>query len=153
GLAKAALALYHRSIPPHGGITEPLDCLAAKSARIYSTDHARPWLSFGRPRRAAVSAFGFGGANTHVVLEEAPPLSAAPLGADRWPCELFLFGGSDRPALLDRLRHVRSALESGAQLKLRELALSLAQEFEQSRPAASVAVVAGDTGKLLDVLA
>ena len=35
---------------------------------------ARPWFSqTGGPRRAAVSAFGFGGSNFHCVLEEAEP--------------------------------------------------------------------------------
>src|SRR5262249_33274562 len=33
---------------------------------------ATPWASEGKIRRAAVSSFGFGGTNFHLILEEAP---------------------------------------------------------------------------------
>src|SRR5262249_58011297 len=55
-----------------GGRLEPL---ARGDSPFYLNTEARPWLTAvgAGPRRAAVSAFGFGGSNFHCVLEEAEP--------------------------------------------------------------------------------
>jgi acyl transferase domain-containing protein/NADP-dependent 3-hydroxy acid dehydrogenase YdfG len=71
GLIKAALALYHKVLPPTIKVTQPLDVLAPGSTPFYVNTECRPWLPRdAHPRRAGVSAFGFGGSNFHVVLEE-----------------------------------------------------------------------------------
>ncbi|WEO98744.1 type I polyketide synthase [Streptomyces sp. FXJ1.172] len=72
GLVKAALALHHRTLLPTLHCEDPHPALAA--TRFRPLDRARPWESEARQvvRRAAVNAFGFGGINAHVVLEEAP---------------------------------------------------------------------------------
>ncbi|MGW9283881.1 beta-ketoacyl synthase N-terminal-like domain-containing protein, partial [Streptomyces diastaticus] len=78
GLVKAVLALEHRQIPPslHFDRPNPLIDFASGPFRVPTT--LEEWPSTGRPRRAAVSAFGVGGTNAHVILEEAPPVPAAP---------------------------------------------------------------------------
>ena len=77
GLIKSALALHHKVIPPTIKITTPQSEVTAGSTPFYLTSEKRPWLSFdGMPRRAAVSAFGFGGSNFHTVLEEYRPAKA-----------------------------------------------------------------------------
>lgn len=70
GLIKAVLALGHGTVPPHAnlGTVNPLIHLAGTPFGI--PVEPRAWQT--RPRRAAVSAFGFGGSNAHVVVEEAP---------------------------------------------------------------------------------
>ena len=71
GLIKTALALYHKVLPPTLKAATPDPDLAIESSPFYLNTTARPWLSEnGTPRRAGVSAFGFGGSNFHVVLEE-----------------------------------------------------------------------------------
>ena len=71
GLIKAALALHHRVLPPHGGVDKPNPILTAPTSPLYLLDQPMPWLEPGDvPRRAAISAFGFGGTNFHVVMEE-----------------------------------------------------------------------------------
>ncbi len=72
GIIKAALSLYYKLIPPTL-ISEPaLAGLRDKNSRFYLNDKARPWISDNKyPRRAGVSAFGFGGSDFHCVLEEA----------------------------------------------------------------------------------
>ena len=79
GVIKAALALKHKVLPPTLKVTEPLDALKNGSSPFYINTTKRPWLSSeDHPRRAAVSAFGFGGTNFHCVLEEADAAKAAP---------------------------------------------------------------------------
>ncbi len=74
GLIKAALALHHKVLPPTIKVTKPLEPLEPGQSPFYVNTEARPWLPRpGHPRRAAVSAFGFGGSNYHCVLEEADP--------------------------------------------------------------------------------
>lgn len=68
GLTKALLALRHETLPPTAGFETPLPGLEASPLRALST--AQPWPDPDRPRRAAVSAFGFGGINAHVLIEE-----------------------------------------------------------------------------------
>ncbi|MEJ8645491.1 acyltransferase domain-containing protein [Streptomyces sp. MS1.HAVA.3] len=61
--------------PPHdraAAADHPHPDLRISAAGLRFADTARPWPSEGAPRRAAVSSFGFGGTNVHVVLEEQP---------------------------------------------------------------------------------
>nr|WP_037679299.1 type I polyketide synthase [Streptomyces griseus] len=76
GLVKAALALHHGTLLPTLHCDTPHPALAA--TRFRPLEKATPWETApGHPvRRAAVNAFGFGGINAHVVLEEAPAAAA-----------------------------------------------------------------------------
>ncbi|WP_280716856.1 type I polyketide synthase [Kitasatospora sp. MAP5-34] len=76
GLIKAALAVHHGVLLPTLHCDDPHPALAA--TRFRTIGAAQPWETSpdGPPRRAAVNAFGFGGINAHVVLEQAP--SAVP---------------------------------------------------------------------------
>ena len=67
GLAKAALALHHRVLPPTLHADEPHPLVDDTRFRLLT--EAETWASEG-PRRAGVNAFGFGGVNAHLVLEE-----------------------------------------------------------------------------------
>ncbi|GGZ16186.1 polyketide synthase [Streptomyces inusitatus] len=81
-LIKAVMAAKHGVIPPQINFEKPNPGLGLAESPFYITGEARPWgLPEGMPRRAGVSAFGFGGTNAHVVVEEPPaPLDGA---ADR----------------------------------------------------------------------
>ena len=74
GLIKAALALHHRVLPPTLGVddAQPEGAASASSPFYVNTRDAAvdPRGAATHPRRAGVSAFGFGGTNFHVVLEE-----------------------------------------------------------------------------------
>ncbi|WZP00444.1 SDR family oxidoreductase [Isosphaeraceae bacterium EP7] len=74
GIIKAALALHHKVLPPTAKVTRPLADALPGASPFYVNTEARPWMPReGHPRRAAVSAFGFGGSNFHCVMEEADP--------------------------------------------------------------------------------
>ncbi|MFI6079301.1 SDR family NAD(P)-dependent oxidoreductase [Actinoplanes sp. NPDC051343] len=73
GLIRAVLALQHRTIPPMAGFRKPNPELKLAEAGFEVPIEATQWPVGQRPRRAGISAFGVGGTNVHVVLEEAPP--------------------------------------------------------------------------------
>ncbi len=74
GLIKAALALYHKTLPATIKVRNPLKGLTLSTSPFYLNTQSRPWLPRGNhPRRAGVSALGFGGSNFHCLLEEYQP--------------------------------------------------------------------------------
>ena len=79
GLAKLALALYHRTIPPSLHFRMPNPHIAFDELGLRVPTEAMPW----EPSPGAstlyggVNSFGFGGTNAHAVLASAPAQVAA----------------------------------------------------------------------------
>jgi len=113
GLIKTALSLYHRTLPPSINCRQPNTALMHEDSRFYVNTETRPWVHGHRdhPRRAGVNAFGFGGVNCHIVLEEyVPPRATESTGitidtkaneiiARTWPSEVFVLESDTREAL------------------------------------------------------
>ncbi|MBW0118904.1 type I polyketide synthase, partial [Pseudonocardia abyssalis] len=78
GLAKILLALEHDTIPPTLHITRPNHHIRFEETPFYPATEPVAWPRADGPRRAALSAFGMGGVNAHVIVEEPP----APDGRD-----------------------------------------------------------------------
>ncbi|NEQ99447.1 MAG: type I polyketide synthase, partial [Cyanothece sp. SIO2G6] len=72
GLIKTVLCLEHKCIPPIVNFETPSPKIDFDNSPFYVNTQLSEWQANGTPRRAAVSSFGFGGTNAHVVLEEAP---------------------------------------------------------------------------------
>jgi len=155
GLVKAVLAMHHRVLPPHRNVSTPNRVLADAGSPLYLVDEATPWVAPGDvPRRAACSAFGFGGTNFHVVMEEyageyrdwlRPPAS------DAWAAELLVWSDADRGALLGRVEALQESVAALDTLALRDLAASLAARW---RPRGEVlAIVARNIDDLRTKLA
>jgi acyl transferase domain-containing protein len=72
GLIKVALALRHRTIPPNLNYAEPNPHIPFDTLPLHVAQTLTPWPENGGRAVAGVSSFGFGGANAHVVLTEAP---------------------------------------------------------------------------------
>ena len=158
GLIKIALSLHHRVLPAHVGVDDPIDTVADPSSPVYLLDEPKPWLTKpGEKRRAGVSAFGFGGTNFHAVLEGYDgelDTQAAPVGAEDWTQELFVFRAADAAALAETLGRMVTALRQGTNLPLRHLAYSLAVDADAQlaktgkTPAACATVVASSYDEL-----
>lgn len=100
GLIKVALSLKSKTLPPTIKVKKPLPALTESGTPFHLSSRCRPWFSPG-PRRAGVSAFGFGGSNFHCVLEEA---EAGKLEADPpLDLEILAFSGADQKAVAERL--------------------------------------------------
>lgn len=74
GLLKTVLSLYDHLLPPSVNYTRPNAQIDFSHLPLYVNTQVRPWeVRPGEIRRAGVSAFGFGGTNFHVVVEEYLP--------------------------------------------------------------------------------
>jgi len=71
GFIKAVLSLYHKQIPASLHFDSPNPNIPLADSPFYVNTRLREWeAKENTPRRAAVSSFGMGGTNAHVVLEE-----------------------------------------------------------------------------------
>ena len=134
GLMKVTLALYHKILPPTLHVERPNAKLLEAGCPFFVNTDPLLWIPANpTPRRAGVSAFGFGGTNFHAVLEEYQGDFSEP--ADRatteeWPAELFVWDNPTPSAL---------AGLSAATGTLRELAT---RNLSSQAAAARLAIVA-----------
>ncbi|MGW3119882.1 SDR family NAD(P)-dependent oxidoreductase [Streptomyces sp. NPDC001107] len=113
-LIKLSLALHQKVLPPTINVETPSEAVDPTSTPFYVNTEARPWVldpERGK-RRAAVSSFGFGGTNFHMVLEEHEgPAEAKSLGPTvRWG----LWHAAGPEALALRIENGAAPDESGA---------------------------------------
>jgi acyl transferase domain-containing protein/NAD(P)-dependent dehydrogenase (short-subunit alcohol dehydrogenase family) len=132
GFIKAALALHHKILPPTINVTKPNPKLGMEDSPFYINTTARPWaLSNGTPRRASVSAFGFGGSNFHFVLEEAPQAEEKEYRIHRMPRSVVLHASSGKE-LQAACKNALTNLEAPEDLDA--LAAACAGEIPSSHP-------------------
>ncbi|HSS51725.1 MAG TPA: amino acid adenylation domain-containing protein, partial [Thermoanaerobaculia bacterium] len=96
GLIKVVRALEDGVLPPSLHFERPNPGIDFAASPFYVNTELRSWPANGVPRRAGVSAFGLGGTNAHVVLEQAP--APAPSGPSR-PWQLVVLSAADGQAL------------------------------------------------------
>ncbi|MCP4438728.1 MAG: acyltransferase domain-containing protein [Aureispira sp.] len=73
GMIKAVMALHHKVLPPTINVDQPNSKFELDKSALYINTECRPWISKDYPRRASCSAFGFGGINVHITMEEYLP--------------------------------------------------------------------------------
>ena len=74
GIIKSVMALHHRTIPPSAGFETPNPTVDWQNIPFFVPTNALEWPEpQAHPRRAGVSAFGFGGTNFHIALEGYVP--------------------------------------------------------------------------------
>jgi len=88
GLIKTVLALKHKWLPPSLHYESANPQISFAGSPFYVNTKLAPWETNGCPRRAGVSAFGVGGTNAHVILEE--PAADGPADGAHAPYLLVL---------------------------------------------------------------
>ena len=119
GLIKTALSLERRLIPPilHFQSANPKIDLA--DSPFYVAAKWQEWPAGEEPRRAGVSAFGVGGTNAHIVVEEAPSLTSEP--APPGP-QLLLLSARSASALERAAENLAAHLSQHPDLALADVA-------------------------------
>jgi len=113
GLMKVLLAFQNKTLPPTANFSKPGPKIKLADSPFRVNSEAADWAQRdGRtPRRAAVSAFGFGGINAHVLVEEysgsyTPALRQAPPAP---PAPVAIIGMEARFGALGGLRQFQEA--------------------------------------------
>ncbi|MBN2002556.1 MAG: acyltransferase domain-containing protein [Anaerolineae bacterium] len=153
GLIKAALALHHKVLPPTINVTQPNPQLDLESSPFYLNTESRPWIrANGTPRRAGVSAFGFGGTNFHVVLEEHTPDHAGAYRLHRVAQPVLLC--ADTPAqLLSLCEATLAALTGDAKAEAAHADLTARSRSPRiAEGAARLGFVAGSLAETVELL-
>jgi acyl transferase domain-containing protein/acyl-CoA synthetase (AMP-forming)/AMP-acid ligase II len=109
-LLKVVLALRNRELPPQIHFHNLNPKIATLSGFPKLLQEVQPWLSDGAPLRAGVSAFGFGGTNVHLIVEEAPNRATASEDHEDGPL-LLAFSAHSRAALHESAVRYRQVLE------------------------------------------
>ncbi|MEV6823842.1 type I polyketide synthase [Amycolatopsis sp. NPDC051102] len=97
GVIKVVTALQHEELPPSLYADEPSPHVDWPAGGVALLAEARPWPRTDRVRRAGVSAFGIGGTNAHVIVEEAPPPDSS--ARRPFPAAPWLLSAADGDAL------------------------------------------------------
>jgi acyl transferase domain-containing protein/NAD(P)-dependent dehydrogenase (short-subunit alcohol dehydrogenase family) len=141
GLIKAALAVYHKMLPPTLKADAPDPKLGLDHSPFYINTKLRPWLCPKQEtRKAGVSAFGFGGSNFHAVLEEHSALKREP----SWDgsIEIIAFSGSDAHALERKIRQwATQATDRSTRPAVGDLARESRESFNAADPERMVMVL------------
>jgi acyl transferase domain-containing protein len=145
GLIKTALALKHQQIPPSLNFQTPNPQIDFAHSPFFVNTHLTPWRS-NSPRRAAVSSFGMGGTNAHVILESIPQPSPQLSRSHH----LLLLSAKTPTALTASVHHLQHHLQHHSDQPIADIAYTLQvgrQPFDYR-----VAVVAQDHSTALSAL-
>lgn len=120
-LIKTVLAIKHARIPPSLHFKKSNPNIDFENSPFYVNHKLTEWKCDG-PRRAGVSAFGFGGTNAHVVVQEAPSQQPLP---PRRPWNLWLLSARNQAGLEQATVNLMNHLEANSSLSLSDAAYTL----------------------------
>ncbi len=122
GLIKTALALSKEHLPASINFVAPNPKIDFANSPFIVTSTPQEWRRCSVPRRAGVSAFGVGGTNAHVILEEAP--LRVPSEPASGP-QLLLISARTPTALANSMANLATHLESQPEVNLADVAHTL----------------------------
>ncbi|MEV0558619.1 acyltransferase domain-containing protein [Streptomyces sp. NPDC050597] len=129
GFLKAALCLDRAHLVPSLNFRSPNPAVPDFREGFEVLSTARPWPSApGGSRRAGVSAFGMGGTNAHVILEEAPERRTEPPAAGEGSASAALpwvLSARSEPALREQAARLRELVAAAPSLSAADVGYSL----------------------------
>ena len=141
GFIKAALAVQRGQIPPNLHFSQWNPAIDPSPTRLFVPTDLAPWPACEGPRRAAVSSFGLGGTNAHVVLEQGP--DPAPVDSPGSAITTLVVSGKTDERIASWATVLADWIEgAGAAVPLAEVAHTL--NHHRPRHARFATVCAGD---------
>ncbi|MFD9734909.1 type I polyketide synthase [Umezawaea sp. NPDC059074] len=110
GIIKMVEALRHGVAPKTLHVEEPSPHIDWAAGSVELLAENTPWPETGRPRRAAVSAFGIAGTNTHLILEEAPAARPKKVERASVPLVPVVLSGKTSEALREQAANLAAYL-------------------------------------------
>ncbi|MEO0966942.1 MAG: type I polyketide synthase [Cyanobacteria bacterium J06639_18] len=123
GLIKTVLSLKHNLLPPSINFAQPNPQIDFENSPFYVNSKLSDWKSNGTPLRAGVSSFGIGGTNAHIILEEAPVLTASKNSRSK---HLLLISAKTSSALETATTNLGNHLKEHPDINLPDVAYTLA---------------------------
>ncbi|WP_064455270.1 type I polyketide synthase [Streptomyces hygroscopicus] len=130
GIIKMVMAIRHGVLPKTLHLDEPTPHVDWSAGAVSLLAENTPWPETGRPRRAAVSSFGFSGTNAHTIIEQAPDEEAAeatgePVPSKRLDVVAWAVSGKSAAALRAQAERLLAHLEADPALNPVDVGLSL----------------------------
>ncbi|MCY1031324.1 amino acid adenylation domain-containing protein [Corallococcus sp. BB11-1] len=110
GLVKIVLALQHSEVPPQVHFRALNPHVSLDPSALHIPTRREPWTSEGGARFAGISSFGFGGANAHVIVGEAPRQTPVIQTAPERPYHLLTLSARTAPALREMVQRYQARI-------------------------------------------
>ncbi|WP_410619058.1 SDR family NAD(P)-dependent oxidoreductase [Amycolatopsis sp. cmx-8-4] len=124
GVIKMVQAIRHGVLPKTLHVDEPSPHIDWSAGAVELLTEQRSWPETGRPRRAAVSSFGFSGTNAHTIIEQVP-VAAEPPAADAAGPHPWVLSAREPQALRDQAQRLRAHLDAHPEFGLAEIGRAL----------------------------
>ena len=122
GLIHAAHIVREGQLPPTLHFKKPTGKFDFENSPFYVNTSLSNWESSPHPRRAGVSAFGVGGTNAHIVIEQPPSIEAE---ASPRPAQLLVVSARSASALENATRNLAAHLRKHPETDLADVAYTL----------------------------
>ncbi|MDP4536966.1 SDR family NAD(P)-dependent oxidoreductase [Alkalimonas collagenimarina] len=156
GIIKVLLSMRAGVLPGLANFKSLNPRITLDDSPFYVLQNTQPWQQrtdsqgYLLPRRAGVSAFGFGGTNGHIVLEEAPARAQpSPQEAAQSP-HIFVFSAKAEASLQAQLTNMHAWLSRQTTLALAQLSANLYRH--RTHFSKRVVVIASSQAALLENL-
>ncbi|MBL1210975.1 beta-ketoacyl synthase N-terminal-like domain-containing protein [Geminocystis sp. GBBB08] len=121
GLIKILLCLQHRQLVPNLHFKQPNPSVAFKELNLKVQDKLEDLYNENLPLRMAVNAFGFGGTNAHIVVEEAPQKVVK---SAEFPVNIFTISAKSESSLMALAKKYLNFLKDNLTISLTNLCYS-----------------------------
>lgn len=133
GVIKILLAMQYQKLPGNLHFNELNPYIKFQDSPFYVVEKTKDWACFRDeadqeiPRRAGVSSFGFGGANAHVVIEEAPVMLIADRFSDQLKpaCYLLPLSARTESTLYQKLIDLQEWIVKQSNISLEDICFTL----------------------------